>query len=79
LHWMDGHRWIGLSGGNVFVMDYDHTNQQLLGPSLIPQAALFSRDYNQMITLAPVSGSDSVTLTRIDLRAGKDLPKDLAQ
>jgi hypothetical protein len=79
LHWMDGHRWIGLSGGNVFVMDYDHTNQQLLGPSLIPQAALFSRDYNQMITLAPVSSSDSVTLTRIDLRAGKDLPKDLAQ
>jgi hypothetical protein len=79
MHWMDGHRWIGLSGGNIYVTDYDSTNSQQVGPSLMPEAALFSRDYNQMLTLVPVSGSDSVTLTRVDLRAGKDLPKDLSQ
>jgi hypothetical protein len=78
-HWMDGHRWIGLSGGNVYVTDYDNTNQQQVGPSTLPDGALFSRDYNQMLTLVPASGSNAFTLTRIDLRAGKDLPKDLAQ
>jgi hypothetical protein len=61
------------------VTDYDSTNSQQVGPSLMSEAALFSRDYNQMLTLVPVSGSDSVTLTRVDLRAGKDLPKDLSQ
>jgi hypothetical protein len=75
LHWMDGHRLIGASGGSVLVMDYDSTNQQALTPSVSPMGGYFDRDYKQMFTLAPVVGSGSVVLDKVDLRAGADLPK----
>lgn len=79
LEWMDGHRWIGQSNGQVFVSDYDNKNQQLLTSTIYEKGAFFSRDYNQMITLTPVNGSSGVALTRVDLRAGTDLPADRAQ
>jgi hypothetical protein len=75
LHWMDGHRLIGSSGGKVLAMDYDSTNQQALTPSSNPLGGYFDRDYNQMLSLAPVAGSNSVTLDKVDMRAGADLPK----
>lgn len=75
LHWMDGHRLIGASGGKVFVMDYDATNQQALVPTVSNLGGFFDRDYKQMYTLAPVAGSKSVILERVDMRAGSDLPK----
>jgi len=75
LDWMDGHRLIGQSNGNVFVMDYDSINQQTLVPTTTPLGGLFSRDYKQMYTLAPVAGSTNVSLERVDMRAGTDLPK----
>jgi hypothetical protein len=76
LSWMDGHRLIGSSGGNVFVMDFDATNKQSLVPTSIPLGGYFSRDYNQMYTLAPVAGASTTSLERVDMRAGVDLPKN---
>jgi hypothetical protein len=72
---MDGHRLIGTSNGNVFVMDYDSTNQHTLVPTATNIGAFFSRDYNQMYTLAPIAGTSNVSYERIDMRAGTDLPK----
>ncbi len=71
--WMDGHRLISSSGGKVFVMDYDKTNQQLLSPTLLPDGAYFDRDYETMFTLTSLgSGFD---LNAVELRAGEDLPQ----
>jgi hypothetical protein len=75
LLWMDGHRLIGADGGSVFVIDYDGTNQQAVTATVTPMGGFFSRDYNQMFTLAPVAGGNSVSLQRLDMRAGVDLPK----
>jgi hypothetical protein len=75
IDWMDGHRLIGTSNGNVFVMDYDSTNQHTLVPTATNIGAFFSRDYNQMYTLAPIAGTSNVSYERIDMRAGTDLPK----
>jgi hypothetical protein len=75
LEWMDGHRLIGKSNGYVFVMDYDSTNQQNLVPTNTDEGGFFSRDYNQMYTIAPVTGNSNAALQRVDMRAGTDLPK----
>jgi hypothetical protein len=75
LEWMDGHRLIGEAGSSVFVMDYDAINQQSLVPTATSDGAFFSRDFNQMFTLSPVSSSPLVNLERVDMRAGTDLPK----
>jgi hypothetical protein len=75
LHWMDGHRLIGASNGSVLVMDYDSENAQSLAPSASPLGGYFDRDYNEMFSLAPVAGGSSVSLDRVDMRAGTDLPK----
>src|SRR5206468_10126128 len=76
LEWMDGHRFIGQSGNQTFITDYDNKNPQLVTPTSYSAGGFFSRDYDQMITF---SGNGSYTLQRIDLRAGKDLPADHAQ
>jgi hypothetical protein len=76
LEWMDGHRLIGLSNNNVFVMDYDSTNQQSLVPAATTLGGFFSRNYNQMFTLTPASDKGIVNLERVDMRAGVDLPKN---
>ena len=73
-HWMDGHRWLSVAGGNVFVMDYDNINQQSLVPTSLPSGGFFSRDYNQLFTTVPVAGG-SFSLQVTDMRAGSDLPK----
>ncbi|HVO86331.1 MAG TPA: PEGA domain-containing protein [Candidatus Binatia bacterium] len=77
--WMDGHRWIGQSGSDVFAEDYDNTNVQLVTPTVYSGGGLFTSDYNQMITFAASPDSSEVILQRVDMRAGSDLPKDGAQ
>ncbi|HET9721436.1 MAG TPA: PEGA domain-containing protein [Candidatus Saccharimonadales bacterium] len=74
MNWMDGHRYIGQSNGQVFVMDYDGTNQQSINPTVMPVGALFSADYNHMLTIAK-SPDGKLVLEDIDMRAGADLPK----
>jgi len=73
--WMDGHHLIGESGGKVFVMDYDGTNQQLLTPTNFVLGGFFSNDYNHLLTAAPASDGTSAILENVDMRAGVDLPK----
>lgn len=75
LLWMDGHRWIGQSAGNVFVVDYDNNNPQILTPTLLDKGGYFSPDYNQLITIAADQSGNAV-LQRVDMRAGTDLPKN---
>lgn len=74
MSWMDGHRYIGQSGDNVLVMDFDGTNKQIVTPTLLSHGAFFSREYNHLLTVA--TGSDgSIVLQDVDMRAGQDLPK----
>ncbi|MEX1995519.1 MAG: PEGA domain-containing protein [Candidatus Saccharimonadales bacterium] len=75
LKWMDGHRWVGQAGKSIYVIDYDGTNPQELGPSLLPSGGFFSSDYNHLLTFQERVGGKGVTLVDIDMRAGKDLPK----
>jgi hypothetical protein len=74
LHWMDGHRLIGTSSGSVYVIDYDNTNAQNVTPTTYDQGAYFSRNYQQMITIA--DSPNGPVLDRVDMRAGVDLPPD---
>lgn len=75
--WMDGHRLIGESRGQILVMDFDSANLHLLAPTLLTAGGYFSPDYNQLYTFQPVSQSSQAVLTRIDMRAGNDLPASL--
>jgi hypothetical protein len=75
MHWMDGHRFIGASGGNVFVMDYDGINKRAVTPTLLSQGAYFSREYNHLLTVASTADG-SIVLQDVDMRAGTDLPKN---
>lgn len=72
LHWMDGHRLIGASGGTIFVTDYDSTNQQQLSPTNYQRGGFFDSSYEQLFTTTATE--NSVVLQRIDMRAGVDLP-----
>lgn len=75
LRWMDGHRWMGRGDGNIYVTDYDGTNPQPLGPTLLTQGGFFSGDYKHLLTFRTSAAGNSVTLVDIDMRAGEDLPK----
>ncbi len=75
MKWMDGHRWIGQTQGNAVVIDYDGTNQQLLVPSILPAGGFFDRDYKQMLLLSGTNDGPVVSLQKVPLRAGADLPK----
>jgi PEGA domain len=73
LLWMDGHRFIGASGGSVLAMDYDKTNARALVPTVLPEGGFFDREYQQMFTVSTATGGGA-NLVRVDMRAGKDLP-----
>jgi hypothetical protein len=75
LEWMDGHRLIGESNGQVFITDYDSTNQQSLVETIDEDGAIFSRDFNHMLTLQTKKGG-GVNLVDVDMRAGVDLPNN---
>lgn len=75
LRWLDGFHLIGSAGGNVFVMDFDSTNQQQsIAATLDKNGAYFSRDSKHLLDLR-ASASGSAELINIDMRAGADLPK----
>jgi hypothetical protein len=71
--WMDGHRLIGRSSGNIFVTDFDGTNRQAVSPTSLTAGGYFSRNYQQLLTT--VVNDSGVVLQDIDMRAGNDLPK----
>lgn len=72
LHWMDGHRLVGVSGGKAVVFDYDYSNFQTLVASSYEQAALFDRDYLRMMVIAP--SGDKQAFQAVELRAPADIP-----
>lgn len=74
MSWMDGHRLLGQSGGNAFVMDYDGINKQALTPSLLTRGGFFSQDYRHLLTITSANDG-SFVLQDVDMRAGTDLPK----
>jgi hypothetical protein len=74
MHWMDGHRFIGSTGGSVLVMDYDGINKQIITPTLLSQGGFFSGNYNHLLTLNKAADG-SIVLQDVDMRAGIDLPK----
>ncbi len=77
MHWMDGNRLIGTTGGQSLVMDFDGTNQQILTPTSLEQAAYFDRDFNEMFVISPITAADlsqGYSLLRYDLRAKTDIP-----
>jgi hypothetical protein len=73
---MDGHRLVGSTNGNIFVMDYDATNKQTLLPTLLQDGGNFDRDYKHLIIVAPSADSGQFILQSIDMRAGSDAPKN---
>jgi hypothetical protein len=75
MSWMDGHRFLGQSGGNVFVMDYDGINKQSLTPTTLANGGFFSQDYRHLLTTTTASDG-SVVVQDVDMRAGADLPKN---
>jgi hypothetical protein len=76
LEWMDGHRYIGNSDSQVFVMDYDGTNKQTLTASSLAVGGLFNTDYNHLLTITASADGATSVLQDVDMRAGVDLPKN---
>lgn len=75
MRWLDGHHFIGQSGGAMFVMDYDSTNQQVLTPTNTAEGGYLDKSSTFLLSPAQVTGSSSVALQSTDLRAGVDVPK----
>ncbi len=73
LSWLDGHRYVGLSQGNILVVDYDGTNPQLVGASLLNTGGYLDPGSSHLFAPTSRDGS-TVELQSIDLRAGPDLP-----
>jgi hypothetical protein len=51
--WMDGHRYMAVSEGQVAVFDFDGTNIQKLTPSDVAFLPFFDRDYDFLYTIGP--------------------------
>jgi len=64
--WMDGHRLLASSKGNVLVFDFDGINIQSLNPVTRGTSAYFSDDFTELYTIAP--DKKQFTLTRTEMR-----------
>lgn len=73
LRWMDGHRMIGTTNGQVFITDYDSTNPVFLTPSAYLPGGFFNPRFEQFYTIVNTAGG--AALHRVDMRAGADLPR----
>lgn len=70
--WMDGHRFMMTSEGNLHVFDYDGINQQTLVSSFMPQG-FFDRDYDNLYTI----GKSPLVTNRSSLaRTSMRIPAD---
>lgn len=69
--WMDGHRLLVHSGGQVVVFDYDGTNVQELVASDPSLPAVFNRDYTFLYTVSP--NSKTYYFNQTQLRLDEDL------
>jgi Tol biopolymer transport system component len=53
--WMDGDRLDYVSGGKLYIFDYDNTNQHLLVSASSNFEPAFSPDYRYVYEIAPTS------------------------
>lgn len=57
--WMDGNRLAYVSGGKVYVVDYDNLNGRTLVETDARWGGFFTPDYERLITLSSLSGEGS--------------------
>lgn len=67
--WMDGNRLMYVSGGRVFVFDYDFNNRQFLSPAASGYEPFFSSDYKFLYTISPVNAQLYLTQTSMLTKA----------
>ncbi len=71
--WMDGHRVVLHSGGNVRIFDFDGSNSQQLVAASGDESIYFDRDYTVIYTIRKSDQSaDSFKLYSTDIRAEAD-------
>lgn len=63
VRWMDGHRLMGTTGGNVLIIDFDGTNQQTLSAAVPGTQPMFNDSFEQLNTLAPAPAGQALTNT----------------
>lgn len=69
--WMDGHRLMVVSGGQMVVFDYDNENVQKLVNTEAAFKPMFDRDYNNLFTITR-SASGPLQILQTDLNLGKE-------
>lgn len=73
LTWMDGHRLLGRSEGQIIIFDFDGANKQKLVPVLGGSSTFFDRDYKVLYSLNNSSANQGAFgLMRTDLRLDQD-------
>jgi hypothetical protein len=73
VNWMDGHRLIYVSGGNVIIFDYDNINRQKLVAGRPGYQPAFDSSFKYLFTFAPGSSDATKTsLTNTSLRTIAD-------
>jgi len=68
-NWMDGNRLMYVSGGKVFVFDYDFNNRQFLNAASSSYEPFFSSDYKFLYTINPVNSQLYLTQTSLLTKA----------
>jgi hypothetical protein len=70
--WMDGDRLTYVSGGKLFMFDYDNKNVHSLVPAEPQFLPDFSADYTTLYTLAPDNNTNGTALTETSLLSAAD-------
>ena len=74
--WMDGERLIFVSANNVYIIDYDGTNQQKLTSDSSYITPIFNQNYNYLYTVTPTLTKDKLpnfSLQQTPLKISSDL------
>jgi hypothetical protein len=70
--WMDANRLMYVSGGKLFVFDYDQTNRHTLLAATPAYLPAFAPDYKRLFTLTPPDASGGTQMDRTWLRTAAD-------
>jgi hypothetical protein len=68
--WMDGNRFVYISGGSVYVFDYDGLNSQTLLASSADWPVFFTPDYKALYNIQPqpTAGTSRLAQTQLTLQ-----------
>lgn len=70
--WMDGHRFLAHSKGNIIVFEFDGQNQQTLVRTLGNLPVAFNRDYTELYTLQNSKDNKKPVFSQTFLRLEED-------